>query len=171
MLSSFISLSLADDLKTATNTTSERNYYLMSNLTKYFAIYLAGMIGIWKGIPVGIALDVNPYITASVTATGSITTILIFYFSGEQLSQLLLKKYNQEKLDRKKGKFVKWMDKYGTFGLGVISTGLLGPIITVIFGMLLISRKKVFITYMIIGSIIWSFGVIFFLAPLLGLME
>jgi len=120
------------------------------------SIYLAGITGLYKGVPLGFALQASPYLTALFTALGSITAVFIIYFSGEPFKQWLLKKYGAKKLDKKKGKFTAIMDRYGVIGLGLVGTGIIGPIVTIILGMILVSDVKRLLFFLIIGVIIWS---------------
>jgi hypothetical protein len=66
------------------------------------AVYLAGITGLYKGVPVGVALNAHPVITAGFTALGSITTVFIIYFSGSSLRNWLFKKMGEERLEKKK---------------------------------------------------------------------
>ena len=120
------------------------------------SIYLAGITGLYKGVPLGFALQASPYLTAICTALGSITTVLIIHFSGGAFKQWIWKKYGTKKLDEKKGKFTAIMDRYGVIGLGLVGTGIIGPIVTIILGMILVSDVKRLLVYLIIGVIIWS---------------
>lgn len=125
---------------------------------KYLSIYLVGITGIWKGIPVGIALKANILETATFTALGSITTVIVLFYFGDSVKKWVLKKWSKEKLEAKEGKFSRIMDKYGIIGLGLISPGPFGPITSVIVGLLIVKQTSRLIPYLIIGVIIWSFA-------------
>lgn len=121
------------------------------------SIYLVGIAGIWKAIPVGIALKSHPIETASLTALGSITTVFGLYYSGESVKKWVMKKWSKEKLESKKGKFSQIMDKYGVVGLGIICPGIFGPISTILVGLLVVPRTNRLMPYLVVGIIIWSF--------------
>lgn len=125
---------------------------------RIISIYLVGIAGIWKAIPVGIALQAHPIETASFTALGSITTVILLYYFGERVKKYVMKKWSQEKLDSKKGRLSHIMDKYGTAGLGIICPGLFGPITTIIVGLLIVKPTGKLMPYLIIGIILWSFA-------------
>jgi len=130
----------------------------MENIAiRIFSIYLVGIAGIWKAIPVGIALKSHPIETASFTALGSITTVIVLYYFGESVKKWALKKWSKEKLESRKGKFSHIMDKYGVIGLGMICPGLFGPITTIIVGLLIVKQTSRLMPYLIIGIVLWSF--------------
>lgn len=126
-------------------------------IIKYITIYLVGITGIWKGIPVGMALKSTLTETASITALGSITTVMLLYYFGEPVKRWAIKNWGKDKLDKRKGKFSAVMDKYGVVGLGILTPGPFGPITTIIVGLLIIKNTSKLMPYLIAGIIIWSF--------------
>jgi membrane protein DedA with SNARE-associated domain len=120
------------------------------------AIYMAGITGLYKGVPVGIAFEANPVIIAGFTALGNITTVFILYYSGESFKKWLFKKMGEEKLKKRKEKFTHLMDRYGTVGLGLIVCGTLGPIPAVLIGMAVVKDTKRLMIFLVIGIILWS---------------
>lgn len=127
-------------------------------LIRSFSIYLVGILGIWKAIPVGIFLKAHPVETASFTALGSITTVLALNYFGEKVKSWVLKKWSKEKLESKKGRFTGILERYGKLGLGIICPGLFGPITTIIVGLFVIRKTSTLMPYLIIGIILWSFA-------------
>lgn len=124
---------------------------------RMISIYLVGITGIWKAIPVGIALKAHPVEISAFTALGSITTVFLLYHFGEAVKKWVMKKWSKEKLENKKGKLSHIMNKYGTPGLGIICPGLFGPITTIIVGLLIVKPTKKLMPYLVIGIIGWSF--------------
>ena len=120
-------------------------------------IYLVGITGIWKAIPVGIMLKSHPIEIAILTSLGSITTVYLLYFFGESVKKWVLKKWSQEKLERKKGKFNEIMNKYGVFGIGIICPGIFGPITCIIVGLFVVKETARLMPYLTLGIILWSF--------------
>jgi membrane protein YqaA with SNARE-associated domain len=125
-------------------------------LTQIFSIYLAGITGLYKGVPVGFALQASPYITALFTALGSLTTVFVLYFSGAPVKNWIINKYGKKKLEKSKGRISVIMEKYGVIGLGVIATGIIGPIITILLGLMLIKDSKRLLLFLSLGVLIWS---------------
>ena len=119
-------------------------------------IYLAGITGLYKGVPAGFALQASPYLTATFTALGSLTTVFVLYFSGSQVKNWFISKYGKKKAEKSKGRFTAIMEKYGVVGLGIFATGLIGPIVTVILGLMLIKNSKRLLLFLSIGILFWS---------------
>ena len=126
-------------------------------MIRMITIYLVGITGIWKAIPVGIAMNAHPFETASLTALGSITTVFLLLYFGEAVKSWVMKKWSKEKLETKKGRMSRIMDKYGTPGLGIICPGLFGPITTIIVGLIIVKPTRKLMPYLVIGIIAWSF--------------
>ncbi len=143
----------------------------MEEAGKYLAVYLTGATGIWKGIPVGIAMGLMPFYTALFTALGSISSALLVYFSGEPFRKRIMNKYGSKSFEQKKEKFARWMDKYGVPGLGLMITGLFGPFIALIIGMALLNDTRKFLFYLILGIILWSFCITYLSNPLVELLK
>jgi membrane protein YqaA with SNARE-associated domain len=125
-------------------------------ITQIISIYLAGITGLYKGVPVGFALQASPYITALFTALGSLTTVFVLYFSGSPLRSWILNKYGKKKIEKSKSRFTTIMEKYGVVGLGVLATGLIGPIITLLIGLMLIKDMRRLMLFLSIGILLWS---------------
>jgi hypothetical protein len=120
------------------------------------AIYLAGITGLYKGVPVGIALQAHPVIIAGFTALGNITAVFMLYYSGESFKRWLIKRLGEERVERRRIKFTYLMDRYGTIGLGLIASGTLGPIPAVIIGIAVVKDTRRLMIYLVIGIIFWS---------------
>ncbi len=130
----------------------------MENIVlRILTIYLVGITGIWKAVPVGIALKAHPLETATFTALGSITTVFTLFYSGEFVRKWVQKKWSKEKLESKKGRLAKIMEKYGTPGLGIIGPGLFGPITTIVIGLMVVKPASKLMPYLVAGIIFWSF--------------
>lgn len=143
----------------------------MEEAGQYLAVYLTGATGIWKGIPLGIALGLAPFLTALLTALGAISSALLVYFSGEPFRTRLINRYGSKSFEQKKKKFARWMGQYGVPGLGLTVTGLLGPLVALIIGMTLLNNTRKFLIYLILGIVLWSFGITFLSDPLVEFLK
>ncbi len=138
----------------------------MEETGKYLIVYIAGATGMWKGVPAGIALSLHPVYTGLFTALGSITSVLILFFAGDSFRQWILSKYGKKRLERKKGKFIKLTNRYGIWGLGLITTGVLGPFTSLLLGLILITDTRKFLIYLLAGITIWSFILAWLFTPI-----
>jgi len=80
----------------------------------------------------------------------------VLYFSGAPFKNWLISKYGKKKIEKSKGRFTTIMDKYGVVGLGVFATGIIGPIVTIILGLMLIKDAKRLMLFLSAGILIWS---------------
>lgn len=143
----------------------------MSEIAKYVSVYLAGATGIWKGIPLGIAFNLPPWLNASLVALGATTAVLVLYSAGTKFRNWLLKKFSSKSMEHKKEKFKRWMDRYGVMGLGLMVTGLLGHLIALLLGMILVQNTRKFLLYLIAGILIWSFILSYLFYPIGELLK
>jgi hypothetical protein len=129
----------------------------MENLwVQISTIFIAGVTGIWKGVPIGFAMHANPFITGSFTALGSIALVIVLLVSGEPFKQWILGLYGQNKLRKKQGKFSRIMDRYGVAGIGLIGCGLIGPLLSTLLGLVLVDNPKRLIAFLISGILLWT---------------
>lgn len=139
----------------------------MDEAGKYLIVYLAGATGMWKGVPAGIALNLHPVFTGLFTALGSISSVLILYFAGDSFRQMILNRYGNKRIERKKTKFKKWTNRYGEWTLGLITTGLLGPFTSLLLGLILVKDTRKFFIYLLVGITIWSFILAYLFTPII----
>jgi len=138
----------------------------MSEIEKFFLVYLVGATGIWKGIPVGIGLRLHPLYTGLLTAFGTSTTVIILYFAGNSFRQRMFRLYGEKRIEKNKGRFLRFANRYGSWGLGILTPGLLGPFPSLILGLVLISDTKRFMVMLVTGIFIWSIILAYFFTPL-----
>src|SRR6056297_1642279 len=129
---------------------------MKSIVIQIVTIYLAGITGLYKGVPVGFAINASPFITAIFTALGSLTAVFVIYFSGSSLKKWIINKFARKKIDKKKSRFTTIMEHYGVIGLGLFATGIIGPIMTIILGLMLVKETKRLMIFLSIGIILWS---------------
>ena len=125
----------------------------------------------WKGIPVGIALGIQPICNGLFTALGSVSSVLILYFAGYNFRNWILKQYGQKRIEKKENKFMKLANRYGVLGLGLITTGLLGPFVSLILRFILLKDIRKFLFYLIAGIFIWSIVLAFFFTPIVEMIS
>lgn len=124
---------------------------------KALGLFLMGMTGVVKAIPVGVALEMSIFEIGLYVSLGSIVMVSILFFSGEPMKRWLMKKWSKEKLEKKKGKFSSLLHRYGYVGVGILSPGILGPIPAIILGLIVLKNTSKLMPYLVVGIIIWSY--------------
>ncbi|MGB9937503.1 MAG: small multi-drug export protein [Methanobacterium sp.] len=131
-------------------------------------VFLASILELWAGIPIGLAFNLNPVITGTVAALGAILGAFIVLSLGDSIREKFIKWRYGENKDLKSGTFYKIWNKYGIMGLGLLSPLLFGAPIGAALGIALGAQKKPLLIWMSVGIILWS--VILTAAGYLGLM-
>ena len=124
---------------------------------KGFGLFLAGMTGIVKAVPVGVALKMSVIEIGTYISLGSIATVFILYFSGEPLKKWISGRWSKEKMEKKKGRFSTLLERYGVIGVGLLTPGTLGPITSIVIGLILLKDTKKLMPWLVAGIILWSF--------------
>jgi len=114
------------------------------------------MLGIWKAVPVGLAFNIHPLGIWLTTSAGAAASVLILYFFGKQLREYILKKRQRIKNRKKEARASRLLEKYGVFGLGFIGTLLMGPIMTIVLGLIIVQSHKKLLNFTIIGIFFWT---------------
>ncbi|MDZ7742570.1 MAG: small multi-drug export protein [Bacteroidota bacterium] len=119
-------------------------------------IYLFGVTGMWKALPVGFLLKTHPFFIALMTSLGALTNVFLMYFFGKNLQKFVMRFYSEKRKQRKKNRGRKILEKYGCPGLGLFGTLFFGQPLVMILGMILVKDKKKFVFWVSIGTVIWS---------------
>jgi len=128
----------------------------MCNLYNSWIIFLTGLLGVWKAIPVGLALGCNAFTIIIMTGAGALVAIVIIYLLGRKVKKWILNRINKGKSVSKKGKLNRLFEKYGVPGMGIIGTLLLGPNMTMAMGMIIVKKERSLLVWTAAGIIIWT---------------
>lgn len=82
-----------------------------------------------------------------------------------------MRKYGSKSIERKKGKFIKLLERYGVLVLGLLTPGLLGPVIPLLMGLILIKDTRRFFIWLLAGIILWSFVLAYLFTPIFELIS
>lgn len=127
----------------------------MDNIYSILLVFGVSFLELWAGIPLGLVLKLNPFITGITAALGSISSAFIVSFLGEGLRERFIKWRYKDK-DLKQGNFYKIWNKYGIIGLGLLSPLLFGAPLGTALGIVLGAQKNILFLWMSIGIVIWS---------------
>jgi membrane protein DedA with SNARE-associated domain len=128
----------------------------MGNLYNSWIIFLTGMLGVWKAIPVGLALQCNALTIILMTASGALVSIFIIFLMGRRIKQWILKRLNKGKSTKRKDRLAVLLDKYGIIGMGIFGTLILGPNMTMAMGLVIVTKEKSLLLWTAAGIIIWT---------------
>ena len=130
-------------------------------------LFLLGASGIWKSIPVGFVLGVDPVFTAIFTILGASSAVVIIYFMGDRVKRYYQKRMQKKSLMKKSEKFSHLFEKYGAFGVGMLGPVMFGPNVTMALGIALFASGKRILAWTLAGTVLWS--VVITIAGVLGL--
>ncbi|MCD6597760.1 MAG: VTT domain-containing protein [Bacteroidales bacterium] len=129
----------------------------MGNLSlDIITIFLVGITGMWKAIPLGFFLEVSPFYIFLMTSLGSILGILILFFFGNKIRSFILNRRLKKGKSKKEERVLKLFDRYGLIGLGIFGTLIIGPPMTMILGLALVQKQKHFLYWTMTGIVVWS---------------
>ncbi len=129
----------------------------MGNLSlDIITVFLVGITGMWKAIPLGFLLKVSPSYIFIMTALGSIVGVLVLFFFGNKIRNYIINRKLKAGNSKKGKRALKLFDKYGLIGLGFFGTLILGPPMTMILGLALVQKQRQFLYWTMAGSIVWS---------------
>ena len=119
-------------------------------------VFLVGILGMWKAIPVGLLLHVSPLYIFLMTALGAFTGVLILFFFGSKIRNYVQNRRLKKGKSKKEMRALKLLDNYGPIGLGFFGTLLFGPNMTMVLGMALVKKEKQFLYWTMAGTVVWS---------------
>ena len=129
-------------------------------ITYSILLYLTGMLGIWKAVPVGFAVGAEPVVTWLTTSLGAITSAIILYFFGSRIKEYLDSRRKKERSRKKESRAVRLFDRYGTAGLGFLGCLLMGPNMTILIGLVIVKEPRKLLRWTIAGIIVWTLALV-----------
>lgn len=76
-------------------------------------VYLTGVTGMWKSLPVGFILKLPPFYIALMTCLGALTCVFLMYFFGTGVQKLFFYFYSEKTNGKKEGRVRRLFEKYG----------------------------------------------------------
>ena len=119
-------------------------------------VYVAGMAGIAKAVPVGIALRMPPLSVFLMTVMGAYTSAAAIYTGRRWVGRFLAERTDRGGMRRKSRKIRLLASKYGVAGLGLIGTALVGSNLTVLLGLAVVEKKKALAVWVAAGIALWA---------------
>ena len=131
-------------------------------MESYLAVAALALLDLWLAVPAALGLKLQPGLAVMLIAsTSSLGVILAVYCSGSLRNRFARKFGNDSYLG---GRTAKYMDKYGTTGIGLLAPVVLGPVLTCICAIVLGARPRQLAISTVAGVLLWSVVIYLLLA-------
>ncbi len=124
-------------------------------LGKCMFVFGVGILELWAGIPAGLAVELNLFLSGFFAALGSIFSVVIVLVVGAPLRNWLLR-LRKTKVENRESKIQKIWGKYGVAGLGLLSSILVGAHFGAAFAVAVGAPPKKIMFWFSMGIIFWS---------------
>jgi uncharacterized membrane protein len=135
---------------------------MQEEIIKYLTVYLVSAVKFILGPTFGIAFGFNVFITATISILGTMTTVYVLTYFGEDIRKLSLRIFKPKEkkvFSSRKRQFVKIWKKYGIIGIAFLTPILLTPIGGTLVANALGCKKQEIFKYMWISVIFWSYTI------------
>jgi len=119
-------------------------------------IFLVGITGIWKSIPLGFVLEADPFLIGLMTILGAWFGIFVIYILGSRVKKYIMQRMNKKGMQKKSNRVKNLFEKYGTIGLGMFGTLIIGPNATMAVGLVIVRSEKILLFWTSLGIVVWS---------------
>lgn len=133
---------------------------------KLLILFVLGVAELWAAAPAGVAMGLHPVLTCAVAALGAICGGVVVTLLGERLRRRIIGKHREQKVKKKSGLVFRVWQKYGVPGWGLLAPLLVGSPLGAALGLALGAPARRLLTWMVLGSILWS--VVFTLVSFFG---
>jgi hypothetical protein len=124
----------------------------------YVLVFATGLLGIWKAVPVGFAFGLGLLWTWFLTAAGSSVAAVVIHLSGTRIREYLERRRKKPFKQKASSRARKLMDRYGTPGLGFFGSLLMGPNLTMLLGLAIVSSPRKLLGWTLVGIVVWTFA-------------
>jgi membrane protein DedA with SNARE-associated domain len=123
----------------------------------YGLVFLLGIAGIWKAIPVGFVLKLDPELIIFLTVLGASVGIVVIFLLGSRVKRYITGRMKKKKsLKSKSDKIQRILDKYGPVGLGLLGSLIFGPNATMAIGLIMVNSEKKLLVWTFAGTVLWT---------------
>jgi membrane protein YqaA with SNARE-associated domain len=133
---------------------------MVSIIVDYMLIFLMGMLGIWKAVPLGLLLNAPPVGVFLMTSLGAIAGVLILFFFGSKIRNFVIQRRSNKHKNAKENRAALLFEKFGAAGLGFLGCLIMGPNMTIILGLVVVKSQKKLLYWTLTGIIVWSLALI-----------
>jgi hypothetical protein len=123
----------------------------------------------------GVEFEVSVWLTALLTGTGMMLSVVLISYLGEGIREILLSKLKKRKryrvFTKRKRKIVRIWQRFGMSGVAFLTPALLTPIGGTLIALSFGVKKSKIILYMTLSAIFWSPIISFFIEEIKVFME
>jgi hypothetical protein len=131
-------------------------------MQSYLAVAALALLDLWLAVPAALALKLQPELAVLLIAsTSSLGVILAVYCTGSLRNRFARKFGSDSYLGSRTAKY---MDKYGTTGIGLLAPVVLGPVLTCICAIVLGAKPRQLAISTVAGVLLWSVVIYLLLA-------
>jgi len=123
----------------------------------YLSAILAGLLDLWAAVPFVLFLKLNPLVAMSLVALASSCGAILVIYVATLLRERIAKRFGATSFVGHRT--ARFMEKYGTAGLGLLSPMILGPVLTSIGAVALGANPRKLAAYTVIGAVVWSLAI------------
>ncbi len=122
----------------------------------YLVLFCIGCFGLWISIPYGLAFSIKPFWICVTIILGSTFSTSVVYILGKRVKQLILSKRGKSLTAKSEKKMVRYLEKYGIEGLGLLLPGVFGPALGMAIGITMVTSVRKLYLWSLLGNVIWS---------------
>jgi hypothetical protein len=130
----------------------------MEIIIKVFTVFISAAAELISGIPLGIALGLNPMVIGLATAIGGLVSAGFVILVGRKVRMWVIA-HMGEKENKGRGKFIhRIWERYGVIGLGLLAPLVTGVPLGAALGVTMGAPPGRLFFWLSIGVLIWTVG-------------
>ncbi len=124
-------------------------------MTSYLTIAGLALLDLWLAVPAALTLELQPELAVlMIASTSSLGVVVAVYFSGGLRNRFAARFGKESYLG---GRTARYMENYGTMGIGLLAPIVLGPILTCVCAIALGAQPRKLAISTVAGVVLWSF--------------
>lgn len=125
-------------------------------MSGYVLVAALGAIDLWLAIPVVVAQQLQPWVAMAIAGASSAAGALAATLLSARFRTWIVATFSTRPY--LSGRTQRFMDKYGTIGVGLLAPVILGPILSCAAAIALGANARSLALYAAAGSFLWAAG-------------
>lgn len=122
----------------------------------FIIIVILGALGIWKSVPVGFLLEMDPVRIVIATVSGAAAAVMLLYLLGSKVKSWATERMGRNGMKKRARRISILFDKYGALGVGLIGSLVIGPNMAMVLGLAVVRSEKKLLYATLAGVVIWT---------------